>query len=164
MTIEEIMYGVQLGYKLARMEFIWDSKFEEARAVFKESKEELLSILKQKGCFPEEDNYRQFTESILTYFGSNNMNIFSTILIGVGSFRNMMAINVRDDNPNKEEMFSLARSAFDGIPAVVVPNPRGLYEEINNAKAENVMHIVSIVSDYLNIGSEKKDSVDNLFF
>lgn len=150
-TIEEVSYGVKLGYKLGRMEFIWDSPYEDAKKEFDKAKAEIISILKTEGCEAEQDSYMQFVDSILRYFERKNIKIYSMILVGIGSFRNMIASSVNNNNPHKDELMLLAKNSFDIIPPYIVPDAMELLKKIKENNAYTLQGTIEVVCNHLNI-------------
>lgn len=157
MKKEEIMYGVSLGYKLGRLEFIWGSDIPEAISEFPNAKNDVIEMLKGQNVHTNDESYQKFTESILTHFERVNINIFATILVGIGANRNLLA-----KSAGVTEIKEFAKSAFRTIPEIVIPNPMKLYDRFDKEDPKYINQMVDLVYMYLNASGD--NSVNDLFF
>ena len=143
MKKEDVLYGINLGYKLGRLEFLWN--ISEGKSV----KDDVAIILEQKGKRVEGDSYPEFVNAVLNCFSDDC--VFSTILVGIGGYRNILA-----KKTDKEELNDLARSAFETIPEEFIANPMKLYAKFDKESPETVENMVDLTMKYL--------SEDDLFF
>lgn len=65
---DSLRYGAYLGYKLSRLEWIWESSFPELQIKFESSKVDILALLPLKDIHINELDYKSFSQSILGYF------------------------------------------------------------------------------------------------
>jgi len=122
-----LRYGTYIGFKLGRLEFLWDSKFEIAKKIFVPSKEEILSQLPLTDMTINESNYKTFSQSILGYYLRTNTNVYYSILLGMAIQRSWLVGVSKNDSHNKE-MQILAKSALNSIPKRIISDKEGLLE------------------------------------
>ena len=80
---EVLQYGIFLGFRLSRLEWIWGSKFKEAQKEFAPSKAEILAQLSMDDIHIDETDYKSFSKSILNYYMRTDIEMYSSILIGI---------------------------------------------------------------------------------
>ena len=82
-TLEKLNFGVNLGFKIGRLEFLWGSKFEFAIKEFDRAKKEILDILSNNNFKILDVDFRAFSNSIIYYYNAKDIEIFYSILIGI---------------------------------------------------------------------------------
>jgi len=130
---DSLRYGAYIGFKLARLEFLWDSKFEIAQKIFIPSKEEILSQLPLTDMTINESNFKTFSQSILGYYIRTNTNIYYSILMGMAIQRSWLAGVSKTDSHNKE-MQILAKSALNSIPKRIISDKEEVLEFFSKNK------------------------------
>lgn len=113
---EKLIQGAFLGFKLGRMEFIWDSEFDFAKSEFEKSFKELKVFLVADHVAYEESDYHHFCESIINYYRANDTQKLYAILIGIFIQRMSLSCSMKD-NDRKKELHNLATSALSTIPS-----------------------------------------------
>lgn len=148
---ETLRYWAMFGFKLGRMEFIWGSNYPEVAAEFIKAKQELDSML--SGEFePGETDFRHFSNSILMFYQKNNIEIYSSILIGICIQRYWLGKSI-DNKQNSRMLLDLAHSTLEGIPERVVPDKSIVFAAIAMAESDSLMSAISKIYEALKITS-----------
>lgn len=142
-----LLFGVNLGFKLSRLEWIWGSKFDFAQKEFESSKTEILNLLSHESVKLNDSNYQSFTQSILNYYLATNIAIYSSILIGFAIQRASIASAAGKEE--YEELIQLAKSALSSIPNDIVPNQEQLFNVILRNKDNDFSIIVKNIEKLL---------------
>jgi hypothetical protein len=146
-------FGVTLGWQLERYEFADGSPFPEGRAAAPGIKRQIKELLTQ-GKFPNTIDglgAQQLIESVLTYYGTTDIQMHAFILIGIGSMRASL-VGVSHNQENNEKMKQLAISAFRSIDATVVEDRDALAKAVLDAHPQSI----SEVMDTLKIFGENR--------
>ena len=109
----KLRFGLSLGWQLARFEFVDGSPFPEAQAVAPTIKSNIADLLSTDG-FPNpvsELGYRELIGTVLTYYGTTDIEKHSTILVGVAAFRTSLVGASKDETSNLA-MKQLALSVY----------------------------------------------------
>lgn len=139
-----LRYGVFLGYKLSRLEWIWGSRFDFAQEMFESSKLEVLVQLSTCNTHFDETNYQTFSQSILSHFLRTDIETYSSILIGIAIQRAALIGASSDPNKNSE-MISLAKSPLISIPKKIVPDKEKLFNCILRYKDMELFDILDLL-------------------
>lgn len=120
---EKLMLGAFFGFKLSRIEFIWGSEFDFAKAEFETNFKELKVFLDADNVPYEENNYHKFCDSIINYYRITDTQKLYAILIGI--FTQRMTISCSITQPEQKEIFhDLAVSALSAIPSSFLSNKK----------------------------------------
>ena len=112
---ETLISGVLFGYKLGRLEFLWDSKFDFARAEFDTSLDDLKLFLDADHVPYDLSSFPKFSNSIINYYRVSNSTKLYAILIGI--FTQRMELSRSVSTPSKKEtLHGLAMSALATVP------------------------------------------------
>ena len=112
---ETLISGVLFGYKLGRLEFLWDSKFDFARAEFDTSLDDLKLFLDADHVPYDLSSFPKFSNSIINYYRVSNSTKLYAILIGI--FTQRMELSCSVSTPSKKEtLHGLAMSALATVP------------------------------------------------
>ena len=120
-SAEKLMQGVFLGFKLARMEFIWGSKFDFAKVAFEDGLRELKLFLDSDNVPYVEHNYQQFCNSIINFYRLHDSQKLYSILIGMFIQRETLSHSVKEES-SQAELHKLAISALSTIPSSYIKN------------------------------------------
>jgi len=156
-------YWLLVGFKLARLEFIWGSIFEEAQKAFEPSKREICSMLQGEPIEIDETNYRTFCDSIMYYFMRNDIEVFSLLLIGNSMQRACLIDAAKGEE--KQEMEALARTSLNPIPSEIVEDKDLLFSVIFLNRNNDFNELFSAVIEILQseeistvVSNDKKDN------
>lgn len=127
-----LRYWALFGYRLGRIEFIWDRSFPEAEEAFYPALEELQEMIGNE-FEPKYDTFAHFCNGILHYYADKDPRIVSSILIGICAQRYQISIAIHDPDHQKEYK-ELARSVLDAVPDETVPDKEFLFSAIVMAK------------------------------
>lgn len=142
-----LIFGVSLGFKLSRLEWLWGSNYDFAKDQFLPSKKEVLSLLPLGEINIDESNYESFTQSILGFYQRTDIEIYSAILIGVTIQRCSLIGASKDDKYNLELQL-LAKSSLQSIPSKIIPQKEKLFSIILKHKNDNLFTIIDILETY----------------
>lgn len=145
MKIDEknIYFWSLLGFKIGRLEFLWDSPYKEAQDAFEEAKSEVLSMIDAEVPVRETD-YHAFAESIVFYYMKNDMEKFSLLMIG-RCIQRCGLINVCKDAERKETMRQLASGCLSQIPPYVVKDKSLLFSIILKNRDKSMIEIIPMI-------------------
>ena len=142
---EKLTQGVFLGFKLGRMEFIWDSKFDFAKAEFESSFREIKTFLNADSVTYEQKNYQHFCNSIINFYRANDAQKLYAILIGIFTQRMTLSCSI-DDTENKEMLHNLAVSALSTIPSSYIKDKED-FVNIVRQKLENGFELPEVIQE-----------------
>lgn len=145
--ITKLRFGIYLGFKLSRLEWIWDAEFDECKEAFIPSKKEILSLVPKEEIFIDETNYKIFSQSILNYYFRTDTDIYYSILIGFAIQRCHLVGASSDENENLE-VAKLARSALISIPNEIISNKDSLFDMIMNEKNNELFEIIEVLESF----------------
>ena len=152
-----LRYGMYIGFKLARLEFLWDSKFEFAQKEFLSSKDEILSHLPITEMNISESSFQAFSQSILGYYFRENINVHYSILIGIAMQRYCL-VGVLDNDLHNKEMSELAESALNSIPQRVISDKAIFSEILINNKEKDFYGVLEALECFCTDYDMKRDS------
>ena len=141
-------FGVLLGFKLSRLEWLWESNYDFAEDQFLSSKKEVLSLLPLDEINIDESNYESFTQSILGFYQRTDIEIYSAILIGV-TIQRCSLIGASKDNNHNLKLQSIAKSSLQSIPSKIIPKKETLFSIILNHKKDDLFTIIDILETYI---------------
>ncbi len=146
--MENLNLGIVLGFKLARLEWLWGSRYDLAQTEFEIAKNELCSLISFDNIKLNEDNYQVFVSSILDYYVNANKEIFYSILIGICIQRCFLIGASKNESANKE-LESLAKSALINIPNDIIRDKEDFFVFIKSKKTSNI-DLDNIVQEVFN--------------
>ncbi len=162
-----------LGFKIGRLEFLWDSPYKEAQAVFEESKNEILRMVGDEVPVNETD-YKAFAESITYFYMKNDVEKFSLLMIG-RCIQRCGLLSACKGTEARNEMLHLASSCLDSIPISVVKDKDLLFSTIVKNHNKSFTEIMSMLyeavlseedseqSEYASVEKKNKDLDGYLF-
>lgn len=139
-----LRYGAFLGYKLSRLEWIWGSTYDFSEEVFESSKLEVLVQLSICNTHFDETNYQTFSQSILAYFLQNDIETYSSILIGI-SIQRAALIGSSSNPDNCLEMTNLAKTSLVSIPSKIVSDKEKLFKYILKYRDMELFDILDLL-------------------
>lgn len=153
-----LRYGAMIGYKLARLEWIWGSPFEFAIKEFEPSKNELLAELPTDKTTFDETNYQTFSQSILAYFLRSDIETYASILIGI-SIQRAGLIGASSDSDKNEELNKLAKSSLVSIPQRLIPNKDAFFDFLFKHKDMELFSLFDLLDQYCsnNLGGPEEN-------
>lgn len=157
---EVLQYGVLIGFKLSRLEWIWGSKLNEVQKEFLPSKNEILSQLSLEDIQIDETNYKSFSQSILNYYLRTDIAMYSSILIGITIQRCVLVGTSKDNNLNSE-LIELAKSSLNSVPRKIVSDKESLFNEILKHKNEDLFEIINHIENLSN--ESEASSTKNIY-
>ncbi|QVK20847.1 toll/interleukin-1 receptor domain-containing protein [Mycoplasmatota bacterium] len=137
-----------LGYRLGRVEFLWDTKFRFAKKAFKEAREELNSILLMDGLKNNAKDFKLYSKNIFNYYSRDDKNIKNAIMVGIGAYRYVIA-NSDVSDQNSVELLDLADSALDEVSSDFCDNREELKKILLDNVSLNLNNLDSLVYDFL---------------
>lgn len=136
------------GYRLGRMNFLWDRAIPETREAFYPALEELQETIGNE-FEPKYDSYSKFCNSILSYYADKDTEIVSCILIGICAQRYQLSLALH--NPDRQKEYrELARSVLDAISSETVPDKDFLFSAIVMSKDAAFFALCNKIMDALN--------------
>lgn len=148
----KLRYWIMVGFKIARLEFLWGSEFAEAQQAFEPALREIRSMLQGESVELDESDYPAFCNSILNYYMRNDIEVFSMLLIG-NSIQRACLVDVAKGE-GKEEMKALSRSSLDAIPDEIAEDKDMLFSVIFLNRNKAFQEVSSAVIDVLVSGKE----------
>lgn len=142
---EKLTQGIFLGFKLGRMEFIWGSEFEFAKAEFESSFREIKIFLDADSVIYEECNYQHFCNSIINFYRAKDTQKLYAILIGIFTQRMTLSCSI-DDPENKEMLHNLAVSALSTIPSSYIKD-KDDFVNIVKQKLKNGFELPEVIQE-----------------
>lgn len=139
-----LYFGIPLGFKLSRLEYIWGSKYDFVKKEFEPIKTEILKLLPTEDMHIDKTSYISFCQSILNFYLRTSIATYSAILIGI-CIQRCLLIGVSKDEKKNEELHTLAKSALKSIPNMIVSNKIELFKIIYEHKTEDLYDIISIL-------------------
>jgi hypothetical protein len=140
-------FGITLGWQMARYEFVYDSPLPEAKKASPAIRQEIERLLKQDG-FPhpvEGLDYQQLVTSVLSYYGTSNLEKHASILLGIAAMR-VTLVGASKNQQNNEQMRQLAYSAIQDIDSGVLPRKAEIFQELMSKKPGNVAAVVDLLN------------------
>lgn len=126
---EMLQYGICIGFKLSRLEWIWGSKIKEVQKEFAPGKAEILSLLPVDDIQIDETDYKSFSLSILNHYLRTDIAMYSSILIGI-IIQRCVVVDASKDSKTNSELKELAKSSLKSIPRKIVSDKEYLFNEI----------------------------------
>lgn len=152
---EKLIFGMQLGMQLARIEMFWDSVFEDAKAAFEPTKKQILILLKPDNFSPDYTNYQLFSQSILLFYSNYDSEKYYSILIGI-SYMRAILIGASSDNESNKELRELAFSSLRTIPSHILSSKTELLNFFIENKDVSFSEILENLEEILMESKEKK--------
>lgn len=125
----EMRYCFEIGFYLAQLEFMWGSRFEEARREADGLKNQILMMVDEEDLIVDETDYPSFTNSILKYYMKNSAGKYRLILLGIAFFRAGLLKACKTEE-TKIEMINLISSPVNILP------------DLSEAEKENVLRLM----------------------
>jgi hypothetical protein len=92
-------------------------------------------------------NAQQTINSVLTYYGTTDLRIHASILLGIGAQRASM-VGASSDRINNVEMAALAASAIESIDGSVVGDRKSLAATLVSKKPMTVDAVLDVFEDW----------------
>ena len=144
---EDFRYWCMFGYKLGRMEFIWDRSIPETQREYDNALNELLFMI--GGEFnPAQGSYKEFSSQILIFYQRKNIYIYSFILIGICLQRCQLSSSVPESY--RAEFRESAKSALSGIPKTIVPDKELLFSTIERCEYDAFPDACCMIIEVIN--------------
>ena len=136
-------FYMTIGYKLSRLEFLWRSPLDDAKAALEPAKRELMSLLQDEGIrVGAADDFDAFASPILNYFRNTSNEKYSCILVGSSAQR----VSILGLSPQLDEsIIELARRVLDGIPPVIYSDKDKLFSLIKDGKYNDLAQLVVLL-------------------
>lgn len=157
----KLKFGALLGFKISRLEFLWDSIFPEVKKHFSSSLNEIISML-PSNLQPKTSSYEDFFYSIFYYYLQEDESVFSAILIGSCIQRCTLYGSTKSETSNKV-ILKLAKSSLASISNDIVTNKEELFLYILSNKenfANNFIEQVDIMIKHFT-GHDSNREIDN---
>lgn len=154
--MEKIHFGVTLGFKLGRLEFIWGANIPEAINAFDESKNEILRMTSSDNIIIDNQNFVAFSSSILNYYMTNDIETFFSILIGFCLQRSSLS----QQSPNSAQLNDLAKTCLNAVPEAMIGNKYKFFSFIQEQCTDsfNLFSAAQNIYAYINNLSSSKPS------
>ena len=152
MTISDnnLNYGIMLGFKLARLEFLWGSSFDFAQAEFVNAKKDILSYVASDHIIPDEESYQSFSSSIVNFYFRSYPEIFYSLLIGICMQRAYL-VGASKNNAHNIEMETLARSSLENLPNALIQDKDDFFHFIKRiATSDSFGTQIQKIGEYIN--------------
>lgn len=159
MKIDEknMYFWSSLGFKIGRLEFLWDSPFKEAQEVFEESKNEIIHMLDAEVPVNEKD-YHAFAESIVFYYMRNDVEKFSLLMIG-RCIQRCGLLKACKNTESREEMLQLASSCIEPIPTSVVEDKALLFSIMVRNSSKSIMEIMPMIYEAVFFDDDETEKI-----
>lgn len=144
---ESLRYWSLFGYKLGRLEFIWGKQLPETIAEFPKAKQE-LDLMLSNDFVPIETDYVSFSNSILLFYQRRDLEIYSSILIGICIQRYQLGKKVADKASSKM-LIELAQSCLRNIPQKIIPDKSLIFTAIVLAGSADFIEVIDKVYEAL---------------
>lgn len=140
----KLNYGAVIGFKLSRLEWLWDSELIEAADNLKFSMEDLISKLPSElQNIQMQRSYEKIVCSIFDFFFKNDIETYYAIRIGMGIQRCTLYATSKNT-----ALLELALSALDTIPDSIVLDKKKLIEFIIQNKDEDIFHLINKIESF----------------
>lgn len=145
-----------LGFKIGRLEFLWDSPYKECQDEFESAEKEILNLLDAEVPV-KESSYPEFAESIVYHYMKNDIEKFSLLMIGRCIQRCGLLKACKDDK-TREMMTELARGCLTPIPSFVVKDQSSLFSLIKNNSDKSLAELTSMIYKIITSGKSNVSS------
>lgn len=136
---KKLNYGIIIGFELSRLEWLWNSDLDEAKAQLTPSIEDLLSKL-PKDLHTDNSFYEKLVVSIFNYFFSNDIEKYYAIRIGL-CIQRCTLYGTSNNDENNAAILTLAQSALDTIPNEIINKSEFIKFVIQN-KNNDIWHLI----------------------
>jgi len=144
----DLRFGLTLGWQLGRYEFVYDSKFQEARAAQPAILAEIKGALTRDGFTgPIETDYPRLIQGVLTYYGASSLAKHAAILVGIAAMRTSL-VGASTNAENNAEMTRLAFSAIQEIDPVVLNDKRRFFETLIDRKPKSIVDVLGVIDAF----------------
>lgn len=143
--INHLRFGIFIGFKLSRLEWLWGSNLNIAQKEFEPSKKELLLQL-PNDLLIDNENYFTFSQSILGYYLRTDIFTYSAILIGI-TIQRCILLDSSKNSKHNEELRKIARSSLNTIPEKIVSDKDTLFNIILINKEKSLFEIIDILEE-----------------
>ncbi len=153
-----LRYGIYIGFKLSRLEWLWGSDIDTTKNEFEPSKNELLFQF-PNDILIDETSYQTFSQSILGYYYRTDIVTYSSILIGITIQRCMVIWSSKNDS-HSDELRKIAKSTLASIPNSIVSDKEALFYIILLNRKKDLFEIIDILENISIIKKEVKANVE----
>ncbi len=141
---KKLYWGSFVGSDLARLEFLWDAPYAQAEEASAIIKREILSKIPEDSGI-DDSSYKNFTNSILKYYSKKDIEIYYAIFVGI-CIQRFKLVGSSSSQEHNAELFDLAKSTLNSIPASVIQNKMNFIEVINRNKNNDLSKIIDELS------------------
>ncbi len=110
---EKLIYGLNLGFKLGRLEFIWTGPW--GKENLEPCLKEIRALLQVDRVNVKEEDFATFYEGILTFYMRRELELFYHILIGHVFFLCMMSQGTTEEKYERE-VLDMAAAVLKDVP------------------------------------------------
>lgn len=145
---EKLRFGLNLGWHLARLEFIDESPFPEAVKSAPDIRAEIADLL-AADSFPrpvQDLPFRELMRSVLSYYCTNDVEKHGAILVGVAAMRTGL-IGASASQAANADMANLALSALAEADHAVIPDRQGFFEALLGKSPNTITELVKVVEE-----------------
>ena len=138
--------GLQLGWQLARFEFVDGSLFPEAQALEPELRRDIVTLLAADDFALDSANFhfREAIQAVLSHYAASDLGKHAAILVGIAAFRSSL-IGASSDESHNLQIRSLARSAIQEIDPAMLPEKSRFFDALVRAKPMNIVSLLSFI-------------------
>lgn len=145
---EKLKFGIDLGFKLARLESVWGSTFSFAKKAFQTSKDEISLLVLNDALSPDSRDYQSFLNSIMNHYKKMDIEKFTGVMIGL-SIQKSMLIGVLPNKVRNDEITASAKNFLNEIPEYMISDKNVFFEFLKSNNKLVFDELVIKVDDYL---------------
>jgi len=151
MNFEQFNYDFILGFKIGRLEFMWDSVFDFVKKEFKKAKTEIEYLVFSENILIDDTSYISFSSSIINHYMKNNIESFYNILIGI-CLQRCLLIGASKDEENNIELEDLSFSTLNSINKEYIGDKINFFNYLKSLKDNGltIYEISNKIYEYLN--------------
>ncbi len=157
---DKLKFGIELGYKLARLESIWGTSFGFAKKAFETAKNEINTTILVDKLIADNTDYQSYSSSIMRHYKKIDCEKYYSIIIGLVIQKSQL-IGVLPNKVRNDEITASAKKYLEEIPSNVIDDKNVFFEFIKSSKKQDFIldNFIPKVEDYLKkstTGSKKK--------
>lgn len=156
-----LRHGVLIGYKLSKLEWIWEETDGQYKKELTDGINEIISLTSIKNICINKLSYRAFNNIILNYYLKTNTEIYYAMLIGIAIQRYMLVGSSKSDK-NNNELYNLSYSSLNTIPMNIISEKNELFNFIKKYKNKQLSEIIEGLIEYNQEGSQVKHKHDKM--
>jgi len=143
---EKIIYGIHLGERLSRLEWIWGGDHDPMGTVL--AKREIVSIVSADKLSPNESDYDSFAGDIVYYYQRNDIEVFYCMMIGY-CFQRASLLGHSDIKEHNDELRRLAKSMLDIVPEEMIGDKDKFFGFVTQNKKSNIRDFTNLVIKWI---------------